>query len=603
MKRIFKAYKELLGIIFSENPFVVIVVLAMAALSGFIVPFSTWINSKIFNVALEIANGTADFSLLIPLLVLFAVSVLLPNLNSLLMFSYAEPESQLIMRTAYKGKMLEKLKRLRYEHLENETSMEVIDKAYKRTEDAVRHLFPMYLNTSISSLIATVGSLYLLASVRWWLLLTVLIPFTLEAWLRTKFNFNIYDEMEKYWKKERKYDLLAGMLQNRNHVKENRLFQSSDFLIDIYRKRMNERNREYEKYYFKHLFKQFTGLNLFKLAGLVNAILLLILYRQGMLSIGLLISLTVLIFTSLSQNLYGCIHIFLWSGFHINTFDYYDKYFSLSEEEYGAIENIPDNFDIEFDNVYFKYPGTEKDILKGLSFTVKNGEKLSIVGQNGEGKSTIVKLLLGLFVPDWGEIRIGGNPLSAYSHNARRKMFGAVFQNFVRYNITLADNVGIGNIDKINDADAIRIAMEKGKADRFANDLEDGNNTLLGREFEGGVDLSSGQWQRVAISRAFMGDKPVLILDEPTSQLDPMAESEIYSDFATVSEGKTAIFITHRLGSTLITDRILVISDGKIIENGTHESLMKHGGIYSDMFLAQKQWYEQKREDVLEDDK
>lgn len=602
MKRIFKAYKELLGIIFVESPLVVIVVLAMAVLSGFIVPFSTWINARVFNVALEVADSTKSFSVLVPLLVLFTVAAIFPNISNWLINGYAEPKSQLILRTAYKGKMLEKLKRLRYEHLENELSMEIIDKAYNRTEGAVRHLFPMYLEYSISSFIAALGSLYLFASVRWWLLLTILLPFILEAWLRRKFNFNIYEELEKYWKMERKYDLLAGMLRNRNHVKENRLFQSSDFLIDIYRKRMNERNREYEKYYFKHLLRQFTGLSLFKLAGLVNAALLLVLYRQGMLSIGLLISLTLLIFTSLSRSLNGCIYIFLWSGFHINTFDFYDKYFTLSEDEYGKIDNLPDHFDIEFDNVYFKYPGTEKEVLKGLSFTVKNGEKLSIVGQNGEGKSTMVKLLLGLFSPDSGEVRIGGNPISAYSESSRQKMFGAVFQDFARYSITLAENVGVGNIDKIEDSGAIGMAMEKGKADIFAAGLKDGNNTLLGRDFDGGVDLSGGQWQRVAIARAFMGDKPILVLDEPTSQLDPMAESEIYSDFASVSEGKTSIFITHRLGSTLITDRILVISDGKVMENGTHESLLKSGGLYSEMFRVQKQWYEKNREDVAEDE-
>jgi len=315
----------------------------------------------------------------------------------------------------------------------------------------------------------------------------------------------------------------------------------------------------------------------------------------------LLISLTLLIFTSLSRNLNGCIHIFLWSGFHINSFDFYDKYFNLSEDKYGYIKDIPGNFDIEFDNVYFKYPGTEKEILKGLSFKVKNSEKLSIVGQNGEGKSTMVKLLLGLFSPDSGEIRIGGEPISAYSQCARQKMFGAVFQDFVRYSVTLAENVGVGSVDKIGDAAAIGLAMVKGKADTFVGGLPNGIETLLGRDFEGGVDLSGGQWQRVAIARAFMGDKPILILDEPTSQLDPMAESEIYSDFATVSEGKTSIFITHRLGSTLITDRILVISDGKVIENGTHESLVKSGGLYSEMFHAQKQWYKKNREEIAED--
>ena len=596
MKRIYAAYRELLGILFSESPLVVIVVLAAAVVYGALTPFSTWVSANVFNGAVSVAQGAA-FSTLTPFLILFVVTALLPNLLVLLQWYYAEPRSQLILRTAYKGKMIEKLKKLRYEHLENEQSMEIIDKAYNRTENAARHLFPMYLFFSLSSVAATIGTLYLFASVKWWLLLTILIPFAVEAYMRQRFNYNIYTEMEKYWKREREYEKLGNMLRSRDFVKENRIFQTSGFLIDTYRKRLNLRNREYEKYYFKHLKQQFTGISLFQLAGLGNAIILLFLFQQGAMSIGLLISLTLLVFTRLSDNLYGCVHLFLWAGFHINTYDFYDKYFALSEDEYGADDALPGSYDIEFDNVYFKYPGTEKEILKGLSFTAKNGEKLSIVGQNGEGKTTMVKLLLGLFQPDSGEIRIGGKPLSAYSQAARSKMFGAVFQDFVKYSITLGENIGVGNVEKLDNQEAIDAAIKKGKADTFVNGLDKGKETLLGRDFEGGVDLSGGQWQRIAIARAFMGDKPILILDEPTSQLDPMAESEIYSDFAEMSAGKTAVFITHRLGSTLITDRIIVITGGKVAQSGTHEELMASGGLYADMFNAQKQWYVKNREE------
>jgi len=596
VKRIYAAYRELLGILFSESPLVVIVVLAAAVVYGALTPFSTWVSANVFNGAVSVAQGAA-FSTLTPFLILFVVTALLPNLLVLLQWYYAEPRSQLILRTAYKGKMIEKLKKLRYEHLENEQSMEIIDKAYNRTENAARHLFPMYLFFSLSSVAATIGTLYLFASVKWWLLLTILIPFAVEAYMRQRFNYNIYTEMEKYWKREREYEKLGNMLRSRDFVKENRIFQTSGFLIDTYRKRLNLRNREYEKYYFKHLKQQFTGISLFQLAGLGNAIILLFLFQQGAMSIGLLISLTLLVFTRLSDNLYGCVHLFLWAGFHINTYDFYDKYFTLSEDEYGADDALPGSYDIEFDNVYFKYPGTEKEILKGLSFTAKNGEKLSIVGQNGEGKTTMVKLLLGLFQPDSGEIRIGGKPLSAYSQAARSKMFGAVFQDFVKYSITLGENIGVGNAEKLDNQEAIDAAIKKGKADTFVNGLDKGKETLLGRDFEGGVDLSGGQWQRIAIARAFMGDKPILILDEPTSQLDPMAESEIYSDFAEMSAGKTAVFITHRLGSTLITDRIIVITGGKVAQSGTHEELMASGGLYADMFNAQKQWYVKNREE------
>ena len=597
MKRIFAAYADLLKIIYKESPALIFAVIAVAVAGGALKPFSAWLNARIFNVAVEIAGGGAGIASLVPYLILFIAAALLPNVFSAVQWMYAEPRSQLILRTAYKGRMLEKLKKLRYEHLESEKSMEIIDKAYNRTENSARHLFPMYLVIGIQGYVGTIGALYLFASVRWWLLLTILIPFAVHSVFQQKFQFNIYVEMEKYWSKERQYEKLGNALRSRDYVKENRLFQASDFLIGVYQKRLNARNREYEKYYFKHLKRQFSGVNLFRLTELANAVILFLLYLQGALSVGLLISLTLLIFNDLSWILYGCIHIFLWSGFHINTYDYYDKYFALSEDEYGAEEALPDGFDIEFRDVRFAYPGTEKEVLRGLSFSVKNGEKLSIVGRNGEGKTTMVKLLLGLFQPDSGEILIGGRPLASFTQAARGRMFGAVFQDFVRYGVSLSENVGVGDPARANDVLAVGEAMRKGKVDAYADKLPVGADTLLGREFEGGVDLSGGQWQRVAIARAFMGEKPVMVLDEPTSQLDPMAESEIYSDFAEMAAGKTSLFITHRLGSTLITDRILVIADGVIAQSGTHAELMAAGGLYADMFNAQRQWYGNMRDE------
>ena len=190
---------------------------------------------------------------------------------------------------------------------------------------------------------------------------------------------------------------------------------------------------------------------------------------------------------------------------------------------------------------------------------MEDGEKLSIVGENGEGKTTMIKLLLRLFEPDRGEILLGGQPIGSYSRKTLTAIFGPVFQDFNNYSITLRENIGVGFVDQLHDEDRIEYAARKGKVDQFAGDLPHGYDTILGRDFEGGVDVSGGQWQRIAIARAFMGDKPVLLLDEPTSQLDPIAESQLYREFAEIANGKTAVFITHRLASTMITDRILVI--------------------------------------------
>jgi len=610
MKRICNAYLELISILYSESRFVVIATFVSAILTGIIVPVSVWVNSQIFNLGLLVASGEMQFASYIPYLVMFIVLMMMPVIiGDLFISSYIRPRSELILRTAYKGRMLAKLKKLRYEHLESEASLKIIDMVYRRNdgaEESASNMFPRYIRSFISSSIAAIGVLTLVGSVRWWLLLTILIPFALDTFFSLKFFRSIYSDMEQFWNKDRQHGILGNMLKSRNYIKENSLFGAAKFLIDTYRKRFSSRNREYEKFVFKHMRSHMIiGQVVISIAKLGNTLLLLMLYINGDLSIGLMISLTFVIFTSLFGTLRGVTSFFFVNVRHYKTFEFYDKYFTLSEDEYGEDDEMPDDFTIEFLDVYFTYPGctgdqdakhparsgTEKQVLKGLSFKVGHGEKVSIVGENGEGKTTLIKLLLGLFQPDSGEILIGGKPLNNYSLAVRRRLFGPVFQDFVKYSISLAENVGVGDVDKINDDTAVFASMAKAKVDVFAETLPNGINTLLGRDFDGGVDLSGGQWQRIAIARAFMGDKPILILDEPTSQLDPMAESRIYSEFTEMSENKTAIFITHRLSSTMITNRIFVISGGRVTQSGSHNELMAQGGTYADMFNSQKQWY------------
>lgn len=593
MKRLLKAYEDLLGTIYREAPIMVVLTFIAAIVSGLLTPLAIFVNSHIFNDGISVASGKMAFAQYIPYLVLFVIIAILPSIiNEVFIYGYVEPRAQLIIRTTFRGKMLQKIKKMKYEHFESEASMEIIDKAYNRADNSTRHMFPMYIVWTLSSIVASIGALYYLYQVQWWLVLTVLVPFIAESILATKTNFNIYDELEKYWNQQRRYGILGGFFKSREYIRENKLFDASDYLIDTYQTRLHNRNKEYEKYYFKHLKRHFTKYNITKIAPIVNVILLLLLFVNGQMSIGIFITLSMLMFGEIYMRLGGCSIFFRASGYHINFFDYYNKYFNLSEDTRGSCDEMPEQFDIAFQDVWFHYPNTERDILKGLSFHIQNGEKVSIVGENGEGKSTMVKLLLGLFVPDRGEILLNGKPLDSYSSHARSKIFGPVFQDFMKYSITARENVFIGDIEKCNDGDAFDTATQKAKAHDFIAGLENGADTVLGRDFEGGTDLSGGQWQRIAIARAFMGDKPVVILDEPTSQLDPVAESNLYQEFAQMADGKTAIFISHRLASTVITDRIFVIHNGMVTENGTHEELMQQNLMYAQMFESQKQWYQ-----------
>ena len=593
MKRLLSIYINLIGLVFAENPFIVIAAFVSVTLTGCAVPVTVWVTGRLFCLAPLVASGDMAFQAFSPYLALFVVLTMLPVVaGDLFLDSYVQPNVSLILKSALKGRMLQKLKKMRYEHLENVASMEIIDKTYNRAEQAAPMLFPYNLR-NISKLISVAGVLYLLASARWWLPLAILLPFALETWLARKHSANIYGEMEKYWKDERMYTMLGTMLRTREYIREIKLSGASGFLIDMYRRRLNKRNREYERFFLTNIKRIFARDNITRLTQAANVLILLFLYVGGGLNLGQLVSLSAAVIMNVFSfgGLAGMLYFVKNMGFYINTFEYYDLYFGLSEDEHGDLDELPDDFTIEFDNVRFRYPGTRAEILKGLTFSVGSGEKISIVGRNGEGKTTMIKLLLGLFRPDSGEIRVGGKPLGRYTQAARRRLFGPVFQDFARYSISFAENVGAGDAERVGDREAVAAAMRKAKADAIAEYLPDGADTLLGRDFEGGVDLSGGQWQRVAIARAFMGDKPILILDEPTSQLDPMAESLLYSEFMEVSEGRTAIFITHRLGSTVIADRIVVVEDGRVAQSGTHGELMERGGLYAEMFNAQKQWY------------
>ncbi len=588
----FGHFRDVLVIIKEEKPSLIWACILNAVLEGITLPLSVWATGNALDLGLQVAEGSLPFADYLPWLFLFLISMLAIPVFPVMLSVYLEPESMLIFRSSHTSKMLQKLKRIRYSHYEDPVSIEIMEKAYGRAEEAALHLFPTYFSRLISSSFSLIGLLYLFGSVQWWFLLTLLLPFALDVFLNAKNSYNIYDEMESYWEREHEYSVLAEMLRSRAFLLENKLLDASDHLIDLYRTRLHKRNREFEGFYFKYLKKHFWGQNLAKVNQLLNAVLLLLVFVKTGMGIGQLISLTTALFTTFQGALDRFGGIIKWSGHQIKSLEYYDKYFDLSESVYGSLNELPTDLSITFEDVCFAYPGTDKNILEHLSFHIPAGQKVSLVGENGQGKTTLIKLLLGFYTPDRGRILLGGIPLQNFTGTALAQAFGVLFQDYNRYDLTLQENIGVGKITDLDNSAAIDRVLSDAKAHDFAQKLPQGQQTLLGRSFDGGVDLSGGQWQRVAIARTLLSQRPVLILDEPTAQLDPSVESEIYLDFAHVASGKTVLFVSHRLSATAVTDRILVLSDGKILQDGTHKELMRQSGLYSEMFQTQKQWYE-----------
>jgi len=589
MKKIVNAYKKIFKIVTKESPFLIILLLFLSVIQGLVGPIGTYINQHIFDDGLLLANNEITFIEFLPLIVGLILIAIIPNLVRTIVYTFIEERSLLMFRTTFRGEMIEKLKRLEYKHFEDKDSVEIIEKAYTRAENSARHLFPMYIFNFITNIITLIGYCIILISIKWWLIPLTLTPSFIELFLTSKNNRNIYEEMESYWLKERIYTNISKFLKSRNFIKELKINNSSNYLIDEYKAKLKSRNKEYESFFKSHLKDMLLGSNISRLFSIVNAVIILVLYLNGQISIGTFIAISLLMFGPINDSIQYSFGFMKWSHYHIKFFDYYDKYFELSEDNQTG-KDTHQGYSIEFRDVWFKYPKTDQYILKGVSFKLEEGKKLSIVGANGEGKSTMIKLLLGLFKPNKGEILVGGKDLNSFSSTELVMIFAPIFQDFKKYSITLKENIVIGGYN-VTEKEFLDV-VKKAKVSEFVENLPNGYDTLLGREFEGGVDLSGGQWQRIAIARGLIGDKPILLLDEPTSQLDPVAEANLYHEFNDITENKTSIFITHRLASTMITDRILVISDGKIVEEGTHKELISLNGIYAEMFNSQKQWYE-----------
>ena len=241
----------------------------------------------------------------------------------------------------------------------------------------------------------------------------------------------------------------------------------------------------------------------------------------------------------------------------------------------------------EFRNVSFRYPGNSRLVLNGLDFHLRAGERVALIGENGEGKTTLVKLMTRLYDPVEGQVLLDGVDLREYSLEDLYREIGVIFQDFMRYEMTARENIAVGRIDEVHNLPLLMAAADKSMANEVIARLPRDYEQMLGRRFDSGVDLSGGEWQKVALARAYLRDAQVLILDEPTAALDARSEFEVFHRFAELTAGKTALFISHRFSTVRMADRIIVLQHGRIAEDGNHERLLNLGGRYAEMFEMQ----------------
>lgn len=409
-----------------------------------------------------------------------------------------------------------------------------------------------------------------------------------------RFSQQEYSLARSWTAERRQLDYLRFIGANDKTAKEIKLFGLTDFIVN----RFKNLSEEYYELNRTLAVKRSALGFLFNLLGSLSyyGAYVFIIYRvlSGAISIGELTFLSGS-FNRLMKNLQEFFSRFTRiseSALYLK--DYFDftdiSVASKTEEDMPLPKTIKEGF--EFKNVYFSYPGSDHEILKDINFTLKAGEKLAFVGQNGAGKTTLTKLLLRFYEPTSGDILLDGININRFNKAEYQAFFGVIFQDFFRYEFTIKENIAIGDINELDNQKKIENAAELSLADSVVNELKLGYNQQLGKRFANGQDLSGGQWQKVALARAYMKNAEVMILDEPTSALDAKAESDVFTRFIGLTEGKTSIIISHRFSTVRQADRILVLEDGKVLELGTHEELMRNDNLYAHLFSLQAEGYQ-----------
>ena len=445
---------------------------------------------------------------------------------------------------------------------------------------------------SLSLVVALVSLLFYLAQFHWALPLLLAIGSTPGVLLRSRFLHQKYRVQRELAPHERRFAVYAGLLTGREAAAEVRLFGLGGWLLDqvaVLRQRLD---RDRLRLAGRELRQSVVhdGLN-----GIVHIVALV--FSVGLLVVGRVsIGTAAALFAAVErfQRDYSDL-VRLMLGVY-DDMRYLQDFFEFMDGPRLNLDEgrrLPGQLrgGIRLENVSFTYPGSDQPALTNLNLTILPGERIALVGENGAGKTTLIKLLLGLYRPAAGRILVDGVDLNELALADWYRRFGTVFQDFVRYQTTVRENIVFGWLEGRDDTRALAATVARSGADEVVAALPDGLDTPLGKEFQAGVDLSVGQWQKLAIARAYFRPADILILDEPASALDARAEAAVYEHFARMAEASTVLLISHRLGSCRIADRILVLREGALVEQGTHAELLAAGGEYAALYRLQAAWY------------
>jgi len=593
-------------ITFKSAPFLTLIRIADKIIYALIPMFTALVTADFINTALSIFNGEKTRDKIYFPLFLFLLIILHQTINHTLI-NLATSRMKMKMDEYFKTAIVEKRAKLEYRYIENNDTWDIISRVCAEPTERIYRGFDIILRMADMA-IRIFSLMAVLFTQVWWAgIVTIILSFPL-LYISVKSGKTNYEAFKEAAKYERRAGYLQEILTGRENVDERAMFGYTGGVNKNWLEKFETARKINLKTRLKNYMRMNTGSSLTILIWFLIACALIPPLADGGLSVGM--------FIGLISAAFGITQMASWELSHItdeiaNNNEYLkdlSEFSSLFEQE-GALD-LPYNnkntkeknsgfiFEsIEFCDVSFKYPGTDNYILKNCSFKINKNTQYAFVGVNGAGKTTITKLLTGLYSGFEGNIYINAKNIGEYSHAQIKSFFTVVYQDFARYYISVRDNISLGNINEFDCLDNKYEQLQNIELYAITNKLPDGIDTYLGKIKENGVDLSGGEWQKIAIARTLCSDAPIRILDEPTASLDPIAESNIYEMFNNISNTKlsdnvkTQIFITHRLGAAKFADEIFVIDNGRVAEQGTHDALIFENGIYAAMFESQRGWY------------
>ncbi len=481
--------------------------------------------------------------------------------------------------------VIAKYRAIDYACFEDKTTLDKIEKMGASPEGGIFEAFTGAIS-AVSCLVSIAGH----AAVLWQMSWLFSLVYVLMLAPLFYFDYKCCSVMDRMFDRqstnERLMKYYMRLLSEKQSVFELRIFRAVPFILELWKstnnKVLSERIKTTLKAQKYLIFSSLTFLTWS--AYLVYAIISKA--SAGELTVGLAIALVSAI-TAIQSGVSDFIWTFESLSETLVITSYYRDFLALPNSPATGDKNVDGDFVIKFENVCFTYPGSESPALKNISFEFQSSEHLALVGKNGSGKTTTVKLLCRFYRPDSGRITVNGTDLWELTEESIHAMFGAIFQDYGRYKLSLRENVAFGDIEKLEDDGHLLSALEKAG---FASDA-DRLSRQYGKLVEDSTDLSGGQWQRVALARAYAAKGRFTIMDEPTSALDPMAESELYRSFLSIMDGHGCLVISHRLASAKLAQRIIVLDGGEIIQQGTHDELASSPGLYGEMWAMQSEMY------------